>query len=376
MNTQDMQRRHHEAMEVVDKALIAKSKGNMRLHLKLIEEAFQLENAAAALVAQHLELEPTRSILHRSAANLALQCEKFRAAEKLIATGLSGSPPDEIADELRDLLEQVLFARHLELRGIVLDSDELQLSLTGRETGLGIVHASSFISKEMTLERLLYRTIERKRGKPYQERGLQKKEIGDAYEVFMSVPRAASFAVTLKIGRPNQQLTIPGMETNINPWEALEELVDRLEDVQKNDMDGLSNAITDPAYRRNFLGLARVLAPDGKEIKQVGLTLVRANKQQRKLSLTKTKKEMPQSIPKKSSGESNTITGTLKYADDTQERSGKIKVIDADDKVHEIRVPEGMMNDIVRPLWGSEVIVDVSRSGKINHFLEIRKSDE
>jgi hypothetical protein len=109
------------------------------------------------------DLEPTRSILHRSAANLAFQCGKLRDAEKLIAVGLSGSPPDEIADELRDLYEQVTFSRHLELKGIVLASDELQLSLNGRETGLGIVAASSFISRELSLERLFYRTIERKR---------------------------------------------------------------------------------------------------------------------------------------------------------------------------------------------------------------------
>ncbi|MEH2373693.1 hypothetical protein [Nostoc sp.] len=32
-----------------------------------------------------LDAEPTRSVLHRSAATLAINCGKFRAAERLIA---------------------------------------------------------------------------------------------------------------------------------------------------------------------------------------------------------------------------------------------------------------------------------------------------
>ena len=50
-----------------------------------------------------------RSVLHRSAASLALECGALREAERLIAAALSGDPPDEIAEELRDLLEQVYF---------------------------------------------------------------------------------------------------------------------------------------------------------------------------------------------------------------------------------------------------------------------------
>jgi hypothetical protein len=43
------------------------------------------------------------------AASLALECGALREAERLIAVALSGNPPEEIAEELRDLLEQVYF---------------------------------------------------------------------------------------------------------------------------------------------------------------------------------------------------------------------------------------------------------------------------
>jgi hypothetical protein len=42
---------------------------------------------------------------------LALQCQEYREAERLIATALSGNPPVEIAEELRELLEKQLYAK-------------------------------------------------------------------------------------------------------------------------------------------------------------------------------------------------------------------------------------------------------------------------
>jgi hypothetical protein len=38
-----------------------------------------------------------------------LECGDLREAERLIAVALSGDPPDEIAEELRDLLDMVYF---------------------------------------------------------------------------------------------------------------------------------------------------------------------------------------------------------------------------------------------------------------------------
>ena len=49
----------------------------------------------------------------------------------MIAYGLCGSPPDEIAEELRDLLETVNFERHLKLRGLKLDPNEMLSFLFG-----------------------------------------------------------------------------------------------------------------------------------------------------------------------------------------------------------------------------------------------------
>ena len=51
--------------------------------------------------------EPGLSILYRSAASLAIQCGRYREAEQLIAKALSGNPTEEIARELRQLLQNI-----------------------------------------------------------------------------------------------------------------------------------------------------------------------------------------------------------------------------------------------------------------------------
>ncbi len=100
---------HHEAMRLVDEAAGARHQGNAPLASERLRQAFDRERQAADLVAADFTLEPNRSVLHRSAASLALECGELREAERLIAVALSGDPPLQIAEELRDLLEQVYF---------------------------------------------------------------------------------------------------------------------------------------------------------------------------------------------------------------------------------------------------------------------------
>jgi len=100
---------HHEAMQLVDKAERFRREGDAGQAARLLEQAFEQERQAAGLSAADQALEPTRSVLHRSAASLAIECGRLRDAEQLIAAALSGNPPDAIAEELRDLLEQVYF---------------------------------------------------------------------------------------------------------------------------------------------------------------------------------------------------------------------------------------------------------------------------
>ncbi len=81
-------------MELADQAVLARQRGDAEAVVALSRAAFSKERAAADRVANLFDLEPTRSVLHRSAAVLAIECNQLREAERLIGRALAGNPPD------------------------------------------------------------------------------------------------------------------------------------------------------------------------------------------------------------------------------------------------------------------------------------------
>lgn len=95
---------HDKAMELAQAAYVEADSGKAR---ELNEAAFLNEREAAELLRETHDLEPSRSVLYRSAATLAVRCGNLAEAERLARIGLSGNPPKEIANELRDVLRQI-----------------------------------------------------------------------------------------------------------------------------------------------------------------------------------------------------------------------------------------------------------------------------
>ena len=97
---------HNRAMERTEDALRERAQGNREGSLAAFEQA--LDHELDAISAMDGKVEPTWSVLHRSAATLALDCLQFDKAEQLAVTALAQHPPPEIAEELRVLLQQIL----------------------------------------------------------------------------------------------------------------------------------------------------------------------------------------------------------------------------------------------------------------------------
>ena len=73
-----------------------------------------------------------------------------------------------------------------------------------------MVASDEFVSRVQTVETLLYRTAERKLEQPFRNRGRRKQSIQKEIDLYVSVPRAASFAVTFRIGSNTQGHLFPG----------------------------------------------------------------------------------------------------------------------------------------------------------------------
>lgn len=345
-------------MEYADRGELHRVKGDLDASREAFKEAFLLEREAANRAAVESG-EPDRSVLLRSAASLALECDELREAERLIAVGLAGEPPDEIAEEMRDLLEQAHFQRHLELRGWALERSEVQMSIAGEAIGYGVASSEEFVGRVKDLERLILRTAERRLGRPYREGGSPAKDLREGYELYLSVPRAASFAVTLRLGRPKEQLTLEGVS---GQPDVIDEVLDLLDAAQRHDQVELHRQIPEGAYYRNFVALAKKLAPDGQDVSVVGLTAVRGERV-RRLALTVSRKELKMLTTTEPTEPTEyvQVRGVLHFADSLGGGAGRIKLEEPDGRQHTIVVPEGMMADIVRPLWDDEVIVSGRR---------------
>lgn len=354
---------HNKAMELTDLAFFSKRKGQIDEANQFLRQALEYETRAANNLKENLKTEPTRSILYRSAASLAIDCEEFREAERLISIGLSGEPPDEIADDLRNLLEQAHFSRHLKIQNVNLSSGEFQLSIAGNAVGYGVTLTESLIERIKDLERLIYRTVERLQGLDFRERGSSKKNIVNDYSLYMSAPRAGSFAVTLRLGK---QMSLPGFDLSDK---VIDELLECFELINEGAQEKLKEKIPTEPYFQNFIGLAKRIAPDGEKISLVGLTRRRGDSEVG-VAIRKTSTELSKAILNSSSEEKEVdktiqVRGRLLFAD-ARKASGKIQLVESSGISHDISVPEGMMDDIVKPLWDEIVVVSgVRQKSKI-----------
>ena len=141
---------HTKAMDLAEFAFVAKLRGNLGKSDQLSRQAFEYEAQAARLVPDEPSSEPTRSVLYSSAAWLALDCEELREAERLVAAGLAGHPPEDIAEELRELFEKVNSLRRLSADGSRLDeysdTERKMATITGR-----LLYANAISNEKKTI---------------------------------------------------------------------------------------------------------------------------------------------------------------------------------------------------------------------------------
>lgn len=341
---------HQNAMELAQKSLIARERGEYDEALDLAKKAMVLETEAADLVSLDKATEPTRSVLYRSAASLAYQCKDYKEAQRLIAKGLAGYPPPEIEEELKNLYEDVNFEYHLQIKGEILAPEDFQMSMTGDVVGSGIIFYNEFMRRIETTKTLLDRTIERLMNREYRSGG----RISREYQPFvpaLSIPRPGSFAISFKLVSPqDQQLAL-----FVQPERVIEELITGIDLMNSGNDKALKSLIGDDKYLTHFVSNVRQMAPDGQKINFVGFTSSKVS-----AGLTKPRKELQElvvSTVEKMTPRERTkieVEGLLDYA---VARDKNIVGLTANDnKRYTIHVDEGF-EDVVRSYFGAEVLI-------------------
>ena len=179
MSKENIEHLHNEAMNLADEADLLKSRGQIKESLELYGKAFFMEREAAlAAISSGVE-ELSVNILVKSAAFLGNDAGLIRESEQMVGLALSRNLPEEIAEEMRDLLENLYFARHLRLNGITLSDNEVQIVVAGCGVAHGMAREDDVNDRISTFKQMVVRTAERSKGKNFRTSGQPAKEIRD-----------------------------------------------------------------------------------------------------------------------------------------------------------------------------------------------------
>ncbi len=235
---------HREAMELSDRSFVARRYGDRDDYLLYTRMALEKEAAAADLMVDE-DIEPTRSVLHRSAATLAWRCEEYERAKRLIYRALAGNPPTDIELELNDLLGDIKLA----LSSIHLSEKHLRLTLDGNDIAFGRAPVKLLATRILSIEDMLHATA------------------NSPIPLYYDAVGAASFFVDLTVSQESQQ-TLPGFD---NFDELVEPLIYSLDLLNRGRIEALEKKIADPRQFGDFVKAAMKLAPDGDSISSVNL---------------------------------------------------------------------------------------------------------
>ena len=98
---------HNKAMDFAERAFVVRIQGQREQAYNFFVQALKYELEAIAQLEVEGRIEPTYSVLHRSAATLALDCNQPQKAKEIATQALNQNPHPEIADELHELLHRI-----------------------------------------------------------------------------------------------------------------------------------------------------------------------------------------------------------------------------------------------------------------------------
>jgi hypothetical protein len=338
---------HRQAMDLADEADRARRVGDEALARNRFSQAASLESDAARLTSA----EPSRGILYRSAAWLALEAGDARRAEVSAARGLAG--PDvhqETAAELRAVMEDARLRLSRPELPIPGQAVRLDFRISGSGVGHGDAPPEEVVNRIRLGESLLYRTAERLKRRPFRNKASPPASLRAELQPRLRVA-AGSFRITFELG--GRQL-----ELFDDTAAVVSEIVAAFQAMLSEDPGELERQIPEPDYRRHFVAVAKRLGPNRDAVDKL---IVTGSSTQRVSTVTLG--ELPQhhhSEETESDAVREVLVGELLAADGAIKQP-KIKLVPLrGGAAIQVRVDAALLEDIVRPYFGRRVRLKVS----------------
>ena len=355
---------HEQAMEWADKARFARRARDDDAHYNFMHKAFELEKQAALMIKSE-DSEPTRSVLHRSAASLAYRCKMYREAEWLISRALIGNPPGEIISELRRLSRKVHFQLRLEEMDVSVSDQEFSMYLDGNQIIEGLAPVDLITQRITKLKKIFWNTIRNENGLAF---GSQSRLKDQTYTLWVSALEPSSIDVVLKLGVSGQMSL-----SNMGGFDTIfDRVMTNFQLLNHGDYERLQDHIADKEYYCNFVALAKEIAPDGDDVVNVNFGAL-VDGRQRQVNFNRQQQEfgdvpMPDLLGSDNglhtTDEVVSVRGILQYADSMAEyKTVKLRDIKSGD-TWRIIVPDALMKDVVQPNFDEDVEIVGKRMAK------------
>ena len=338
-------------MEFTDQSFVARLLGDQNEYLRYTRLAFEKEAAAAHLMVEEEDVEPTRSVLHRSAATLAYRCEMYAEAKKIVHRALAGNPPSDIEFELNDLLGNIKLA----LSGFELSEKLLRLTLDGNDVAFGKAPATKLASRILSIEDMLRITA------------------NAPIPLYFDAVGAASFYVDLSVSRETQP-ALPGFD---DFEEIVEPLIQHLDLLNRGEIETLEKTIADPKQFGDFVKAARQLAPDGDAISSVNLQAMIAGRV-KAIDFERNRNDLSDipipDVPKEreeilATDKTRKMIGVLQRADGSEESLCELKT--DNDGTWIIEVREDIIHEVLGKYWKRRVEIEGQRMRKTRSLKRI-----
>lgn len=373
---------HDAAMSLADEMLAARRRGKDRAVLRFAREAFAAELSATTLAFDLNVSAATRLILFRSAAHLARDAREWRAGMDLAARALAAEDLREYRDEVFDIIDTLRTYEHLQLEGVTLIETDIQLSVAGPDAAPGFARSDEVMRRIENVRSLAVRQAMRRAGLPFEASTPRAAQFRAVLTPYLSVPRAASYAVTVRFGVDEQvelDLLAPDHHkgTRRRPAPVALVLQDVFASVQAYARGGptaVRDVIDDDDYARNATALLRQLSPDSERIKTVGITMTH-NGQSTPIALPSrtafdSGSRAPRRVRDALPARFETFVGELREANAIQ-KVPHASIVIADGDPVRFSYDEAEHIDVVAEYWKHRVRVQLRRDGTRYHLIDI-----
>ncbi len=368
---------HEQAMDIAYEASALRDFGGSESAERageLFSEALEYEREAAFLVPDSDRAEPTRSILFRSAASLALQAGLYNEAFSLVGHGMSGKPSPKLLKDFLDVIDDIKQAQSVNLYRSGIGGSDILLSLLGDAIGVGQTPYRELKNRVESLKKLSDRTVARFMGREYQTRGRQ----GRMYSLFehhlVSVSPQRSFAINYRLVKKED---VQGSVLVSDAYQIVDEIVLGAHLLYSGEYGELRNRINNDAYYTNFVTLVKDIAPDGSNITHVSLI-----SQNNSAKIDQPRNEIGVILPK--SGEIKDqrdlddidVVGKVGGVDDMESSPINFVAFETKEKKqYKIRMMEGI-DDIMDNYWKRTVRVTGKYDGKYIYLTNIEEETD